>query len=160
LVLPDTAATLIREAREDDLPRLLELLTQLSQDGERPEAAVPPVGAAHRAALHAMRADSRITLLVLEVEGRVVGTLTLYVLPGLAHGARPAAIVEHVVVEAGLRGRGYGQQLMAHAEALARAHGCSKVALTSNRRRTAAHRFYDRLGYARTHIGFSKYDDG
>lgn len=36
----------------------------------------------------------------------------------------------------------------------ARERGCGLMQLTSNKRRTAAHRFYERLGYARSHEGF------
>lgn len=148
---------LIREATEADLPRLLELLYQLSQLGSLPEDLAPPVGTAHREALRALQADPRSTCLVLEVDGRVEGTLTLYILPNLSHGGRPAAIVENVVVDAAARGRGYGRLLMARAEALAWERGCYKVALTSNRRRTGAHRFYEQIGYMPSHQGFTKY---
>jgi GNAT superfamily N-acetyltransferase len=41
-----------------------------------------------------------------------------------------------------------------HVEFLAREAGCYKLTLTSNKRRTDAHRFYERLGFARTHEGF------
>ncbi|WSF35304.1 GNAT family N-acetyltransferase [Streptomyces sp. NBC_01351] len=36
----------------------------------------------------------------------------------------------------------------------ARERGCGLVQLTSSKRRTAAHRFYERLGFARSHEGF------
>jgi len=36
----------------------------------------------------------------------------------------------------------------------ARKHGCRLVQLTSDSRRTDAHRFYDRLGFTPTHTGF------
>jgi GNAT superfamily N-acetyltransferase len=87
----------------------------------------------------------------------VQGTLTLYVLPNLSHGGKPFAIVESVVVDASCRGRGLGRILMEHAEALARARGCYKLALMSNRKRADAHRFYAELGYQPTHQGFTRY---
>ena len=41
-----------------------------------------------------------------------------------------------------------------HAVELARQAGCYKVALTSNKLRDDAHRFYRRLGFIATHKGF------
>lgn len=153
-----TVPALIREAAEADLPRLLELYFQLAEHSTLPEAGVLPVTEAHRQALAAIQADPRMTCLVLEVDGRVMGTLTLYLLPGLSHGGRPFAIVENVVVDAALRGSGYGRALMARAEELARAHGCYKVSLTSNHQRRHAHAFYRHLGYRASHQGFTKYE--
>jgi GNAT superfamily N-acetyltransferase len=151
--------TTIREATEADLPRLVELLYQLSQLGEIPEREVHQPSAGELDALRAIQADARCSLLVLEVEGKVVGTATLYVVPNLSHGGRPFAIVESVVVDEADRGLGFGRLLMDEAEARARAAGCYKIALTSNRRRAEAHRFYQRLGYRATHQGFTKYFD-
>ncbi len=149
----------IREAAEADLPRLLDLYFQLSQLGSRPEDAPRPVTAAHRGALQALRADPHATCLVLERNGQVVGTLTMYILANLSHGARPFAVIENVVTDATVRGRGFGRLLMAHAEELARRHGCYRLVLTSHRRRTDAHRFYERLGFQRSHEGMTKYLD-
>ena len=38
----------------------------------------------------------------------------------------------------------------------ARAAGCRQMQLTTNRARTDAHRFYDRLGFTPSHIGYKK----
>ncbi|MPZ13571.1 MAG: GNAT family N-acetyltransferase [Chloroflexi bacterium] len=147
----------IREATEGDLPRLMELYFQLSQLGETPEKEPHEPTMAECEALQELRSDPCSTCFVIEVDGRIEGSCTLYVLPNLSHGGRPFAIVENVVVDEGSRGSGCGQLLMQHAEARARAAGCYKVALTSNRRRANAHRFYQRLGFAPTHHGFTKY---
>lgn len=62
--------------------------------------------------------------------------------------------MEAVRIRADRRGSGLGAELMRLATERARAHGCGLVQLTSNKRRTAAHRFYERLGFARSHEGF------
>ena len=156
---PATTAqhTIVREAREADLPRLLELLHQLAELSSLPDDGIAPPDAVHRQALVALRSDPRATCLVLDVGDRVEGTLTLYLLPNLSHGARPLALVENVVVDRSLRGHGYGRLLMDHAERLAWQHGCYRVVLTSNNRRTDAHRFYEQIGYDRSHQGFTKH---
>ena len=149
----------IRPATEADLPRLMELLFQLSALGELPDDEPRAPGPPETDALRALTADFTSTCYVLEADGRVDGTFTLYVLPNLSHRGRPIAVVESVVVDARAQGSGFGRLLMERAEALARAAGCYKIALASNRRRAEAHRFYERLGYEPTHQGFTKYFD-
>jgi GNAT superfamily N-acetyltransferase len=151
------AAPCIREATEADLPRLMELYFQLSQLGEVPEGEPEPVTNAHRALLRTLQADPRSALYVLEKDGQVIGSLTLYILPNLSHGAHPAAIVENVVIDRHAHRGGHGKMLMDFAEERARQAGCYKLALTSNKRRTGAHAFYRSLGYANSHEGMTKY---
>lgn len=75
-------------------------------------------------------------------------------MPNLSHVGRPYAFVEDVVVDASRRGQGHGEALMRHAIELARAAGCYKITLTSNRIRMEAHRFYERRGFKATHVGY------
>lgn len=154
---PDAGAPVVREARPQDLPRLAALLRELAQGGEHPELEPPDLAPAQEAALRALSEDPRARVLVLEAGGQVAGTLTVYVLANLSHGGRPFALVENVVVAEGTRGRGYGALLLERAVALAREAGCYKLTLTSNRRREAAHRFYEGLGLAHTHRGYTLY---
>ena len=147
----------IRDARAEDLPRLLELYLQLSESSQHPEAVVRPVSDAHRAALGQMDGDPNVRLLVAEEDGRIAGTLALYVMSNVSHGGRPFAIVENVVVDAGQRGTGLGKRLMEEAVRLAHEVGCYKVALTSNNKRADAHAFYERIGFNASHRGFTRY---
>ena len=147
----------VRRARPADRPRLLELLWQLSEQSQYPEAAARELGAEQLAALERLSQDPRSQIFVAELEGAVVGTLTLYLLPNLSHGGRQFALVENVVVDQELRGTGCGRILMRHAERLATESGCYKVTLTSNRKRAPAHAFYERIGYDRSHFGFTRY---
>lgn len=147
----------VRDARPEDLPRLVELLHELAAGGEHPEPGPPVLTPDHEAALRALTDDPRARVLVLEAGGRVMGALAVYVLPNLSHGGRPFAVVENVIVDGTARGRGYGELLMGRAVEAARAAGCYKVTLTSNNRRAAAHRFYEGLGFRNTHRGFTRY---
>jgi GNAT superfamily N-acetyltransferase len=146
-------APVIRSATRDDLPRLVELLAQLSLDSPR-EDLRSPRPAAYDAALEEVLADGRQTLLVAEVDGAIVGMACYIEVPNLSHVGRPYALVEDVVVAAAMRGQGYGEALMQRAIELARAGGCYKLVLTSSKVRTNAHRFYQRLGFKATHVGF------
>src|SRR5215217_1832717 len=156
MATPSTTAT-IREARAEDIPRLLELLLQLSETSQHPEEEIRPLTDGHRAALERMSADPKASLFVLEDGGHIVGTYALYLLPNLSHGGRAFAIVENVVVDGTLRGKGLGRVLMEHAERLARAAGCYKLGLTSNNKRAPAHAFYESLGFDQSHKGFTMY---
>lgn len=84
-------------------------------------------------------------LFVAELDGRIVGALTLatYRIPtGLK------AWIEDVVVDAGARGHGVGEALNQAALASARARGAKHVSLTSRSSREAANRLYQRIGFA------------
>ena len=54
------------------------------------------------------------------------------------------------------RGRGLGEQLLAVAVNAAREAGCCRIQLTSNLERPNAHRFYERLGFVPSHVGFKR----
>jgi ribosomal protein S18 acetylase RimI-like enzyme len=142
----------VREAREADLPRVLELYRQLSLG---PGDDAPPVDlAASRAMFAEMAKQPGYHLLVAEEDGAVQGTVTIVILPGFARNNRRWAVVEYVVVDAARRSRGIGAALMERAAAMAREAGCYKVMLCSNKQRPDAHRFYRRLGYRQTHEAF------
>lgn len=154
VIMPDVN---LRQARAADLPHLLALYHQLSELSTQPEESSRAVTDEHREALRRIAGDPSLRLLIAEVDGQVVGALTLYLLPNLSHGGRPFALIENVVVERDLRGGGIGRRLMARAESVASDAGCYKVMLMSNARRAPAHAFYRALGYQASHQGFTRY---
>jgi GNAT superfamily N-acetyltransferase len=143
----------IRRATEADLPRIVELLQQLTLDEPREDVA-DPLPAPYRAAFARIDGDPAQHLLVAERDGRVVGTLVVVLIPNLSHRAKPWAVAENVVVDGEARGRGVGEALLREATTIARRAGCFKLSLTSNKARSEAHRFYGRLGFRATHEGF------
>ena len=108
------------------------------------------------AAFDAMSAEPGNQLIVGEANGRIVATYPLTLISGLSLSAARRAQIEAVRIASDLRGQGAGRLLMADAESRARAGGARLVQLTSNASRGEAHRFYERLGYAPSHIGFKK----
>lgn len=149
----DLAKAQVRPATESDLPRIVELLAQLSLHAPRENLAAP-MPESYRRAFQQISADPRQRLFVVEDGGRVVGTACLIIVPNLSHQGRPYAIVENVVVDEGQRSSGYGEVLMRHAMAEAQRAGCYKLTLTSNKQRADAHRFYQGLGFRATSEGF------
>ena len=74
----------------------------------------------------------------------IAGILTLIVYR-VPTGIR--ARVEDLVVDESMRGKGIGEALMRHTLNIARDAGADGVALTSNPKREAANRLYQRLGF-------------
>lgn len=145
----------IRQAREDDIPSILDLYRQLSLSGgeEKDSAPAETFSQAYRD----ISGFPGYDLLVAEEDGRVVGTLVLLIVPNLSHNARRWAAIENVVVEHGRRGQGIGKMLMEYAHSRAGEAGCYKVQLMSDNRRDGAHEFYEALGYRASAKGFRLY---
>lgn len=91
------------------------------------------------------------TVLVARAGGRMVGALTLVLVP-IPTGVR--AWIEDVVVDTDTRGLGVGSALTREAVRIAEAAGARTVDLTSRPSRIAANRMYERVGFARrdTHV--------
>ncbi|MGH7441402.1 MAG: GNAT family N-acetyltransferase [bacterium] len=144
----------IRKASLNDLPALLSLYDHLR--GGLAWVKRPPMLASerHKKALSLLLADKNVYVLVAIEDGKVTGTCTLYVLPRVYWSGKPWAILDSIVVAEDSQGRGRGTQLIKHAVGLAKKAGCSQVNLTSNTRRTRAHRFYETLGFEPTYVGF------
>ncbi|MCL6613369.1 MAG: GNAT family N-acetyltransferase [Firmicutes bacterium] len=132
----------IREATEDDLPSLLALHAELEMDDSR----VLSLDEA-REIFARLKHYPNYRIYLAVMDGEIVGTFALLIMDNLAHLGAPSGIVEDVVVKAAYRGRGIGRQMMEHAYARCKEAGCYKMALSSNLKREAAHRFYERLGF-------------
>jgi GNAT superfamily N-acetyltransferase len=142
----------VRTARESDLEQVAALYRELHLESYG-KLAVPRTRM--RRAYRRLARDRRHRILVAERGGKVIGTLHLIVVPHLGHGLRPFGVIENVVVAESARSGGVGQAMLAAAGEIARRAGCYKLTLTSNIRRRRAHRFYARLGWRRTHYGYS-----
>jgi GNAT superfamily N-acetyltransferase len=141
----------IRRATTADVPDIVAMLADdpLGAERESPDDLSPYLTAFARVA------DDPHQHLVVAVRGRrVIGTLHLTVIPGLSRRGATRALVEAVRVHADARGSGLGTHLIEWAVAESRRQGCALVQLTSDVTRTDAHRFYERLGFTASHIGF------
>lgn len=119
-----------------------------------------PADAAHADyvnALAAIDADPNQEMIVVEDDGVPVGCFQLSYLPGLMRRGQWRGQIEVVHVAQSQRNRGIGGEMMRWAIERCREHNCSMVQLTSNKKRTDAHRFYERLGFLKSHEGFKLY---
>jgi len=148
--LPAELSTLtIRPAAEADVPALAELTTHLGYPTSESEM---------RARMQRIAEHGDYATLVAESGGRVVGFVGL--MWSLSYVGEAHARLLSLVVEPEERGRGTGAALVAAVEEWARDRGASSVRLTTALHRERTHRFYERLGYARTGLRYVKKLEG
>ena len=137
-------ASAIGPARAADIPALCGLLGRLFAQ----EAEFAPDEAAQRRGLAAIIADPDVgALLVARDGGKVVGMVNLLYTVSTALGAS-VALLEDLVVAPTARGRGIGSALLKHAIEHARAQGCRRITLLTDTDNAAAHRLYQKHGFA------------
>lgn len=135
----------VRRAEAGDCATLAVLIGQLGYEATAAEVA---------ARLGTMNAEGRLVL-VAERDGAVIGCLSTSVMRVL-HRPAPVGRISMMVVDEALRSRGIGAALVRAAEQALAAQGCYMIEVTSQVRRTEAHRFYERLGYERTSVRLAK----
>jgi GNAT superfamily N-acetyltransferase len=135
----------IRNAVVDDAPALAALLAELDfpASAEAIAERLDRMLAAGEPILVAVRSDA------------VLGLLTTHVTTVL-HRPTPVGRITALIVTERARGQGIGRALIMAAERMFAARGCALVEVTSNRKWTEAHKFYERLGYQPTSVRFGK----
>ncbi|MFF2302298.1 GNAT family N-acetyltransferase [Streptomyces sp. NPDC058128] len=143
----------IRPATAEDLEAIVAMLADdpLGAQRESPDDLGPYLVAFERLAN-----DPQQHLVVAVRADKVVGTLQLTIIPGLSRRGATRSIIEGVRIHAEERGSGLGTQLIEWAVEESGRQGCRLVQLTSDVTRTDAHRFYERLGFEASHLGFKK----
>ncbi|MFF8609925.1 GNAT family N-acetyltransferase [Streptomyces sp. NPDC015346] len=141
----------IRPATAGDLPAIVTMLADdpLGAQRESPDDLTP-----YTVAFERLAHDPNQRLVVAVRAGTVVGTLQLTIVPGLSRRGSTRSIIEGVRIHAQERGSGLGTQLIEWAVEESRRQDCRLVQLTSDATRTDAHRFYERLGFEASHLGF------
>ncbi|MEU3058945.1 GNAT family N-acetyltransferase [Streptomyces subrutilus] len=149
--MSDASELTIRPATEADLPAIVAMLADdpLGATRESPDDLAP-----YLAALKRLSEDPNQHVVVAVRAGRVVGTLQLTIVHGLSRQGATRSVIEGVRVHSDERGSGLGTRFIEWAIDQSRADHCSLVQLTSDATRTDAHRFYERLGFTGSHVGF------
>jgi len=149
----DSSAVVLRRAEPADLRAIVDLIAadQLgaARDGVRTDADL----LTYQRAFDEIDRDPAHVLVAAEAAGRIVGTMQLSYIQGLAHHGALRAQIESVRVDQDYRGRGLGHAMMTWAIGQARERGCVLIQLTTDKSRTDAHRFYERLGFTASHEG-------
>lgn len=149
------ANVLVRRATLDDLQAIIELLSDDPISSGRGDVANDEDRPAYAAALTRIIHDPGNELLVVNRDEAIVGTLQLTVIPGMARRGSTRLLIEAVRVASAARSSGIGSALMRWVvERAATDLDAALVQLTSDAAREDAHRFYRRLGFVDSHVGF------
>ncbi|WP_221128680.1 GNAT family N-acetyltransferase [Rhizobium lentis] len=148
--LPDI---LIREACKEDLPALVALIAADALGGHG-DTTDPEAFSDYARAFAVIEASPNQTLYVAERRGEVVGTFQTMLTTSLTGRGASAMIIEAVQTRADMRGQGIGNAMIEFAITEAKGRGARLVQLTSNAIRKDAYRFYERLGFKASHLGF------
>lgn len=133
---------MFREAQRTDFDAIMALYRQLHPDDP------PVIDGSDRAAFEQILNAGWLHLFVLELDGIVIATTYLNLVPNITRSARPYAVIENVVVDAGRRGRGHGKTIIAHTLQRAWEAGCYKAMLMTGSRRESTHGFYRACGFS------------
>ncbi|WP_108835386.1 GNAT family N-acetyltransferase [Tateyamaria sp. Alg231-49] len=141
-----------RDATASDLPDILALMTDDVLGAGREGLDF----AHYMSAFERLQSEPDNHLIVGVHDGRIIATYQLTFISGLSLQAARRAQIETVRVASDLRGQKIGEAMIADAEARARAAGCALMQLTMNKSRTDTARFYQRLGFTPSHIGYKR----
>lgn len=144
---------IIRRARESDLSHLIAMFAADDVGGHGDTTDADAYDDYLRA-FNMIDASQNEQLFVAERDGDVVGTFQILFNRTLTGRGSLSMIIEAVQTRPDMRGQGIGAQMISYAIEEAKRRDCRLVQLTSNAARTDAHRFYERLGFAKSHAGF------
>ena len=133
-----------RLIRADELTGLLNLYKHLNSD----EPPLPEEVVLNQV-WDSFITDPKIYCVVGDMEGRLVASCTLVIIPNLTRGSRPYGLIENVVTHPEYRKQGIGSNLLRYALQLAWEKQCYKVMLLTGRKQEETLRFYESVGFQR-----------
>ena len=136
-----------------DVPALAALLADDVLGAQRESTDMEPYFAAFQ---EIDRDPNQLLVAVRDTDDNLVGTMQLTLIPGLARAGAKRLQIEGVRLASTTRGAGLGTALFEWAHEYGHRHGAALAQLTTDKARTDAHRFYDRLGYQASHEGFKR----
>lgn len=143
---------LFRAAKREDVADIVRMLAD-DELGSQRERVAEPLPDPYYAAFEQIDRDPNHELIVAEDLGKVIGTLHLMFLPSISYQGGLRAQIESVRVAKECQNQGIGSRMMRWAIEKARQRGAHIVQLTTHKSRKDAHRFYERLGFQKSHLG-------
>lgn len=142
-----------RRAQLNDLQSIVALLADDFLGREREDASLP-TNVKYVDAFKAIDADPNQAQIVVTLGEELVGTFQLTFIPGLARLGSLRGQIEGVRIASNHRRSGVGQKVLEWAIAECQSRGCDIVQLTTDKDRPSAHRFYEKLGFFGSHVGY------
>lgn len=143
----------VQRAHRSDVPQIVALL---SDDELAPVREVEEI-TRYEAAFDDLTRDRSHHLAVVRSDAdRIVGTMQLTIIPGLARGGATRLQIEGLRVAGPQRSRGLGAAMLDWAHDHGRARGATLAQVTTDEVRTRARAFYARLGYETSHVGLKR----
>lgn len=143
---------LFRRATEADLPAIIAMLADDALGAQREDTSEAG-RAPYLEAFRAVTRDPNQFLLVMELDGDLIGNCQLSFIPGLSSQGAMRGQIESVRVASSVRGQGFGEKMIRFALEECARRGCRSVQLTSSKSRVNAIRFYERIGFKASHEG-------
>ena len=148
-----TNRTLIfREANKDDIAAIVQMLSD-DPLGAKRERLEDPLSECYFNAFASINMDPNNELIVALIDSDIVGFFQLTFIPYLTYQGRWRALVEGVRVNKRYRGQGIGKKLFEWAIQRAKDKDCHLLQLTTDKQRPDAIKFYESLGFIRSHEG-------
>lgn len=141
-----------RKAKIEDLPQIIDLLHE-DELGQARESKNAVLDERYIKAFHKINTDSNQYLMVVEEAGAVIGTCHLTIMPSLTFIGSTRMQIEAVRVAEKYRSQKIGSWMFDQAIHYAKDHDVSIVQLTTNKKRTKAKHFYEKLGFEVSHEG-------
>ena len=132
---------MIREAKSDELKKLLELYTHLHENK------IPEITQYMMDVWDEICNDKNHHIIVYEKDGKLVSSCVCVIIPNFTRGIRPYAFVENVVTHKDYRGQGYATCCLDFAKKIAEKSNCYKMMLLTGSKEEATLNFYQRAGY-------------
>jgi ribosomal protein S18 acetylase RimI-like enzyme len=133
----------IREVRNDGLEGLLSLYTQLHDN------VYPEMDERIQCIWADILSDKHHHIIAGCIDGAIISSCVLIIVPNLTHGQRPYALIENVITDKKYRNKGYASQILDYAKKIAQQENCYKIMLMTGSKKEETLRFYERAGYNR-----------
>lgn len=133
----------IREVDEEDLTGLLELYRQLHNNR------MPHPSAKLYSLWVRILKNKAQHVIVGIIDGTIMSSCVLTVIPNLTHEQRPYALIENVVTDEKYRKKGCATAILQFAKEIAQRKNCYKIMLLTGSKQESTLKFYEQAGYNR-----------
>ena len=144
---------MFRKAKEDDIPIIVEMLSDDELGSKREDYKVP-LPKSYYDAFQNIFQDKNQELIILEnFNNEIIGTLQLTFIQYLTYRGGLRAQIDAVRIQKKFRGKGFGKKIFKWAIKRSIDKGAHLVQLTTDKQRPVAIEFYRELGFRDSHMG-------